>query len=191
MADMIEGVKIIEKPECISWKEISLVLQQAHQQNRDEGIIMRYPFLSPSQLQDKLEERNGKLFVAILNDRIVGLGAVSIIRRNLFWCGTGLYAYSFLDAVLPEYAGHGIFHKIEEVQERYALSNDVYRMLMDTHERNKSMLRAAQKIGYRKVDYRVWEDHHSIILVKWLEGSPYSRLWCSIKFIHKRWKRQH
>lgn len=173
-----KAIVILERPVNVTWEEISSVLKQAHAENVKNGIVLPYPALPPEELYAKTEGRGGKMLVALCDGKVVGTGAVSIIDKE-FWCGNGKYAYCFLDAVLPEFMGQGIYAKIVEWQENYAKSVGVERMLFDTHELNKRMIKISEKHGYRKIHYRVKEGRNSVILVKWLNGCPYSRLKCA------------
>ena len=175
-------IVVLEKPENVSWDEISSVLKQAHAENVKNGIVLPYPALPPEELYAKTEGRGGKLFVAMHNGKVVGTGAVAIIEKQ-FWCGKGKYAYCFLDAVLPEYRGKGIYRQIVNWQEKYAESVGVDRMLFDTHEQNKRMIKISQKNGYRLVEFRVRGGRNSVVLVKWLNDCPFSRLRCFLKYV--------
>ena len=180
---------VIDRPDSVSWEELSAVLKKAHEQNLQRGIKLPYPFLPPAQLQEKTEGRGARVLVALCDGQVVGIGAVATIQKNV-WCHRGDYAYSFLDAVLPAFSGKGVFRRIEAQQEAIAREWGLQHMLFDTDERNRRMIRVTEKMGFRKVDYRVRPDHRSVILVKWLDGCPHTRLWCSIKYLHKKWKRK-
>ena len=177
-----EKIRITERPESVSWEEISDVLKKAHAENVRRGILMSYPQLPSEKLKEKVESFGGRVYVALDGDKVVGTGAVAIMDKNYLWCGKGLYAYCFLDAVLPEYAGRGIYARIASAQEEFAVSNGVDRMLLDTNENNNRMIRISRKNGYKTVYFRVLEGHNSVVLVKWLKGCPYSSLKCAWMF---------
>lgn len=181
-------IRVLERPDSISWEEISSVLRQAHADNIKKGIILPYPSLPPEELYAKTEGRGGIMLVALCNGKVVGTGAVVIINKNI-WCGSGLYAYCYLDSVLPEYAGQGIYRMIVNWQEDYAKKSGVNRMLFDTHELNRRMLSISQKHGYRKIDYKIRKDHNSILLVKWLNDAPISYIKCALKFAWIRYNK--
>ena len=178
-------IVIVERPESVSWEQISALLQKAHAQNVANGIKLRYPFLPPEELEAKTEGAGGKVLVALKGDELVGVGAVKVVNMDL-WCGGGQYAYCFLDAVLPDFAGQGIYRRISEEQERLARKWGVNRMLFDSHEGNKRIQEISRKNGYRLVEFRVRENYNSVIMVKWLDGSPYSRMKCAYVFWRRR-----
>lgn len=155
----------------------------------ENGISLRYPFLSPEELREKIENR-GVIFVALAEGCLVGVGAIIIINKD-FWCGNGLYGYSLLDAVLPGYEGRGIYRAIAMKQEEYVLSKGVGRIFFDTHEENKRMIEISLKSGYELVEYRIHKRHNSILMVKWLKDRPYTHAYCYLKFLRikyvKKW----
>ena len=182
-------IAVIERPDNVSWEDISRTLRRAHEDNVKKGIVLPYPHLPPEEIEAKTEGRGGKMFVALDEGKVVATGAVAIIEKDL-WCGNGKYAYCFLASVLPEYAGQGLYRKIVAAQEDYAKANGVFRMMFDTDERNTRMLEISIKNGYRRVTYRVKEGRNSVLLVKWLNGCPYSKLQCYWKFIRIRRNRR-
>lgn len=182
-----EEIEIIERPESVSWEQVSFVLKKAHEDNVRNGIVLPYPQLPPWEIKEKIEGQGGVLFVALSGEQLVATGAVRIIKKNI-WCGSGDYAYCCFAAVLPEYAGRGIYRRIEIAEEEYAKSKGINRMMFDTDERNKRILSISKKNGYRFVDYRIREERKSVLLVKWLDKCPCSRIKCTIKFL---WIKYH
>ena len=176
-----DEIVIIERPDSVSWEQISSVLKKAHEENVRNGIVLPYPQLPPKEIKEKIEGQGGILFVALCGEQLVATGAVKIIKKNL-WCGKGDYAYCFFAAVLPEYAGRGIYRRIEIAEEEYARSKGVNRMMFDTDERNKRILSISKKNEYRLVEYRIRDGRNSVLLVKWLDGCPYSRIKCAIRY---------
>ena len=183
-----EKITVIERPKTISWEEISSVLKRAHEENVHKGIVLPYPHLPPEVLKKKTEGLGGRIFVALYDGHVVATGAVAIIEKS-FWCGKGKYAYCFLDAVLPKFAGKGLYGEIVKVQEEYARNHTLDRMMFDTDERNKRMLAISKRYDYRYVQYRVRDGHNSVVMVKWLNGCPYSRLKCALMFFCIKWKK--
>ena len=180
---MNQNIQIIEKPEWVSWDEIHNVLWRAHEKNRQNGIIMALPALPGNLIREKIEG-HGKMFVALDGEKVVGTAALAIKQYSL-WCGKGSYAYCCFASVLPEYNGKGIYKALDLRREELALSMGLVRMIGDTHESNKHRLDIAKKAGYKFVDYKSYKNHYNVVMVKWLNGCPYSEFRCKIEF-HKR-----
>ena len=60
------------------------------------------------------------------------------------------------------------------------------RILFDTHEKNTRVIEINCKNGFVPVDYKFYRDHFNIVMVKWLEGCPFSSTRCKFElFIRK------
>ena len=180
-------IKIIEKPDWVSWDEIHEVLYQAHASNREHGIIMRKPSLPGSEIAKEIGE-DGKMFVAMDGKRVVGTAAI-VVRQKSYWCGTPQekYACVYFASVLPEYSGQGIFKRLDLKREEEALVMGINKLLGDTHERNYHRLEILKKTGYKFVDYMVCKDHYNVVCVKWLDGCPYSGWYIKWQFLIRKW----
>lgn len=166
------SIIITEKPSSVSWEQISEVLVISHAHNREQGIILPFPHLPPCELQTKIEGHQGRMFVAMDGEKLVGTAALFFINKKL-WCGKGKYAYCCLASILPDYAGLGIYRRLEEAEEEYVKSCGCNRMMFDSHEKNTRIFDVSRKNGYKFIEYRVRKDHRSILMVKWLDKCPY------------------
>lgn len=186
---MEKGIVVIPKPSTMSWELISHLLRTAHQENVEKGVFMPYPFLEPEEIREKIESRNGVMFVAMVDDKLVGTGAVIILNAKL-WCGSGQYGYHCFDAVLPEYAGKGVFKALASSQEEYVKAHHVDRIFFDTHEKNYRMIEVSGKSGYEFVEYRIRKDHNSVLMVKWFDRPPYSHFLCRMTFLKMKYMKK-
>ena len=64
-------IKIVEKPDWVSWDEIHEVLWKAHEKNRENGVFMSYPSLTGEELKNMLGNHS-KLFIACEDKKVVG-----------------------------------------------------------------------------------------------------------------------
>lgn len=179
-------MKIVEKPDWLSWDEIHEVIWKAHAQNRENGINMAFAALPGSKMEEIINNEGGKMFVAMLDDKVVGTGAI-IIKSRSFWWGKDKYAYCCFDSVVPEYRGCGIYKQIELRQEKEAKENGIKLLLFDTHEYNRRMLEINKKNDYKPVGIKVCADHYNIVMVKWLNGCPYSEFYCRCQFLLRKY----
>ena len=176
-----------EKPDSLSWEAINQVLKAAHKKNADKGIYMGHPFWPTAKLEELVTKENGKLFVVYHNNLLVGTGAVIFRERNL-WFGSGTFAFNCLGAVLPEYAGKGIYKELTLTRERYALAKGIDRIYFDTNEKNARMIEISKKNGFEMVDYSTYPDHNNVIMVKWLKSQPFSHRYCHFMFLKIKYK---
>ena len=179
------NIEIKEKPDWVSWDEIHEVLWKAHEHNRKKGIYMAFPAMPGDKIKEFLEGR-GKMFVAMANDKVVGTGAY-IIKQSPMWCLKGKCAYLCFGGILPVYSGLGIHKRLHARLEKEALANGIDVLKFDTHERNQKMLEIHKKNGFRAVDLRICKDHYNIVMVKWLNGCPYSEVYCKYQYLVHKW----
>ncbi len=182
----IGDIQIIEKPDWVSWDDIHEVLMASHADNREKGIVMSYPLLPGNEIKKKLGE-NGKMLVAIAGGKVVATSAIMVKKLKL-WCGSvdDVYADCVFASVLPEYNGMGIFKKMDLMREDLARRMGLNKMIGDTHEKNQHRLRIAKKAGYKFVDFRFYKDHCNVVMVKWLDGCPYSDFQCNMHFLYRK-----
>lgn len=181
---MNSNIQIVEKPDWVSWDDIHDVVWRAHAQNREKGIVMRYPSLQGEEIRQRIEGK-GKMFVALDGTTLVGTAAYSVKNSSL-WCGKGDYGYYCFAAILPSYRKMGIYPKLCEIREEEMVKQGIHRIMMDTHEGNKRELALARKQGFIPIDFVVRKDHNSVLMVKWLDGCPYSSLLCKGQFLLRK-----
>ena len=177
-------IPVIEKPEWVSWDEIHDVLWKAHAVNREHGMNMAFPALPGDKIREKIEG-HGKMFVAMMGKQVVGTAAIKAKEASL-WCGKGCYAYCCFAAILPEYKGLGLYKKLCKVREEEAVARGIDRMLFDTHERNNKVIEINKKNGYKSVDIKIFQDHYDVVMLKWLDGCPYSDLYVKWQFFIRK-----
>ena len=178
---MDSSIRIIEKPDWVSWDDIHEVLWDAHAENREKGVFMRYPSLSGEEIKQRIEGL-GKMFVAVEGEKVIGTAAL-VYKTKSLWCGKGTYGYCCFASILPAYQGKGIYKGLSLQREQEARSNGVTKLIMDTNENNKKELSIVSQAGYKKVGYSFWKDHFNIVCVKWLDKCPYPTWFIIIRFI--------
>lgn len=182
--EQIYMVQIIEKPDWVTWDDIHEVIWESHESNRQKGIRMRFPALPGEEIRKRVEG-NGKMFVALDGKKVVGTAAI-IKKKTHLWCGKGEYAYLCFASVLQNYKGQGVYKQLNQYIERESQRIGLKRVLFDTHERNTRIVDINLKHGYKRVSYKRYDDHYSIIFVKWLDGCPFSSTRCRFEFA-KQW----
>lgn len=186
---MESKILLQEKPDWVSWDDIHKVLWKSHAQNRENGINMAFPALPGDKIREMIEGGDGKMFVAVDKNTVVGTGAVIKKKHNL-WCGIGEYGYLCFASVLPNYSSMGIYKQLREYRERETRKMGIDKVLFDTHEKNKRVLLINKKNGFKVVDLKVCKDHYNIVMVKWLDGCPYSDWYIKWQFLIRKWYRK-
>lgn len=176
-------IQIIEKPDWVTWEEIKQCLMDAHATNRAKGINMTH-YQWPAEKIEALLGGNGIMLVALDGDKLIGTAAIAdkIGKR---WYAIGHYAYICFDGIIPKYTGKGIFKLLDSERERVAQQLGYNILLFDTHAKNMHRQKIALRKGYRYVRFFLAnsKDHYSVVMVKWLNGCPYSRFYCCWRYL--------
>lgn len=143
---------------------------------------MRYPSLTGSEIEKKLGSE-GKMLVALTEEgKLVGTAAM-IPKKAKLWFGEHSFAYCCFASILQEYNGEGIYKEMCRLQEEMAREAGLNMMLFDTHENNSRNIDHSLKAGYRFVDLKFYRDHFNVVMVKWLDGCPFSDFKCKYKYL--------
>ena len=162
---------VIERPDTVSWEDIRLSLVEAHTTNLRHGLVVRSTMLSADQLRNQVAD--GKCYVALDGDKLVGVAAVRIKSCHSWYCN-GKVAHFLLDSVSTSYQGQGIYTLLQKKRYSYVQENDISVVTTNTAANNKRMVRMLPKHGfYRAVMFHAKDtDHFSITWVKWLKCKP-------------------
>lgn len=173
---MESNIQIVEKPDWVSWDDIHKVLWEAHADNREKGIWMRYPSLSGEEIRLRVEGK-GKMFCAIKDGKLVGSAAL-VSKNTRLWFDESktTYAYLCFTGVLPECAGQGVYKHLYGCVEREKEKLGLTHIMFDTHEKNCRMLEINAKNGFFPVDYKFCKDHFNIVMANWPKECPYSKV---------------
>lgn len=166
-------MRIIEKPDWVTWNQIQEVVSAAHKQNWERGVVMLNSKLTGEGMSSKLGS-TGKMFVALDGEKVVGTAGFKIKEASL-WFGTQNFGYCCFAAILPEYNGKGLYKQLCEVREKYAVSQGLEMLMFDTHEKNSRVIQVNRHAGYELVDYKPCKGHNNVVMVKWLSICPYSK----------------
>ena len=179
------NIRILEKPDWISYDQIHELLYQAHQSNRDKGFDVKTAHMTGEELEKHIGE-TGKCFVALDGDKLVGTTSYRILDRD-YWCAKGKVVDRVLAGVSPDYKGKHIssmlFSKIVEIakQEGYQYIES------RTAEENEIVQKINIKDGYRYIDFLSTKtDHYTVVMLQWLNGCSYPKWRTNFHF---KWRR--
>lgn len=166
---------IIEKPEWISFDDIHELLFVAHTENREKrGFTVQSTEKTGDQLKEMIGT-DGKCFVALDGQKLVGTVSFRIIRRN-YWCAKGMVADRILVAVHPEYQGRHVSAALFQAVEKAVRKQGLRYIVSTTAEKNDVMRKVCQLDGFMNVDFKApHSDHYNVVMLKWLDGCPYPK----------------
>ena len=179
----MEEIKVMPKPDWVSWDDIHELLLKAHKKNIEQGIILGYPQMSGEKIKQKLGEE-GCCWVALDGDKLVGTTSVTYFQGKSWWNRGKKVAHGCFTGILREYQGIGIIEELNAKKYEHIRSMGVDMTEGDTAETNYTVLKVYGKDGYKMVSYYAPNsNHNSVRIAKWLNGCPFSD-----KFINRRFK---
>ena len=180
----MEEIRIIPKPDNISYDDIHELLLEAHKKNYKNGIVLQYTQMTGNQIKKKLGEE-GQCWVAMDGDKLVGTTSVTFFQGKNWWNKGKKVAHGCFTGILNQYQGLGIMEELNQKKYDYIIEHGVDMTEGDTAETNKTVLKVFGKQGFKVVAYFApkGSNHYSVRLVKWLNGCPYTD-----EYINKRCK---
>lgn len=171
----MEEIKIVEKPDWISWDDIHELLLQAHKRNIEKGIVLKYAQMPGDWIREKLGDE-GCCWVALDGDKPVGTTSVTYFQGKSWWNKGKKVAHGCFTGILREYQGIGLMEELNAKKYEHEKAHGADMNEGDTAETNKTVLKVFGKEGYKVVAYFAPKnsDHYSVRIVKWLNGCPFS-----------------
>lgn len=179
----MEEIRIIPKPDNISYDDIHELLLEAHKKNFKKGIVLRYTQLLGDEIKEKLGDE-GQCWVAMCGERLVGTTSVTFFIGKEWWNKGKKVAHGCFTGILNQYQGIGILEDLNAMKYAYIKEHGADMNEGDTAENNYTVLKVLGREGYKIVSYYAPpSDHYNVKIVKWLNGCPFSD-----KFIKRRFK---
>lgn len=179
----MEEIKVMAKPEWVSWDEIHELLLAAHKKNIEKGIVLRNSQLPGEEIKKVLGEE-GVCWIAMCGDKLVGTHSVTFFQGKGWWNYGKKVAHGCFTGILKEYQGIGILDEFYKRYYEYILEKGVDITEGDTAEDNHIMRKILEKGGSKTVSFFASKsNHYSVRTVKWLNGCPFSD-----KYIERRFK---
>ena len=171
----MDEIRVMQKPDWISWDDIHELLLAAHKKNIEKGVVMNTTTMSGSELKEYIGD-HGRCFVAICGDKLIGTTSVKVVVGSRWFDKGKKIAKGTMSAILKQYQGLGIFEEMNELRDRFIEENGVEMLECDTAEDNIMMRKILAKKGYKEVRFfpAGYQNHFSIFFAKWLNGCPFS-----------------
>lgn len=179
----MEEIKVMVKPDWVSWDDIHELLLAAHKKNIEKGVVMNTTTMTGEGIKNYLGE-SGRCFVALCGDKLIGTTSVKIaVGKNWFDKGKTV-AKGTMSAILKQYQGLGILEEMNELRDQYVAENGVQMLEGDTAEDNVIMRKIIARKGFKEVRFfpAKNQNHFSVYFVRWLEECPFSDKYIQRKF---------
>jgi ribosomal protein S18 acetylase RimI-like enzyme len=169
--NIINDIKIIDKPDYISWDEITELLHNSYQEREESGLHFAAS-KSTSEINAKKLEY-GRCFVALDGDKIVGMiylltppwpFSINKNGKKKWYCDNNGGVLNNL-AVRSDYKGKGIGKKLLNHSIKAAKDMQLISLILDTSCELKGLNKFYDNMGFKKVDFISWEttNYYSIV----------------------------
>ena len=179
----MEEIRVMEKPDWISWDEVQECIHNAQQTNKKKGFDMNFGHQTGEELCRNIGD--GYCFV-VLNENNKVIGTVSLKIMDVgFWWHKGKAGFHCYEAVDPKYRGTDVYIDMHAALTAKEKKLGIKVLYASTAEKNKVVLKASQRFGWKLVQYTAFEgcDYYSVLFAEWKEGCPYSDR--TINFMYK------
>lgn len=167
-------IQFMEKPDWVSWDDIRICLNRAHQMNKKRGFEMMNASITTEELVANV--RDSHCFVAMDGNKVVGVACVRIENCRK-WYVRGPVIYYFCDGVLPEYRGTDVYFGLNEIKYRYVGETGIKIHKFHTSAHNKIIIKMNKKWGFKLVQFQPTKNkkngYYQVTMVKWDEGCPF------------------
>lgn len=183
---LVNEIEIIEKPNYITWEEITELLHAAFKERRVQGLN----YLATHQSVEITKKRaaGATCLVALYKGKLVGTVTVqfnhSIDEKKRKWYHESSYAYSKQLAVLPEYKGFGIGKALQDARLELCYNNEMDALIFDTSCKAKSLIARFLWLGAQKVDFisHSATNYYSIVFRIQIKGKKFNSYYCSFRY---------
>jgi GNAT superfamily N-acetyltransferase len=180
-----QKLKIIPKPDYITWIEITDLLHAAFSERKEKGL----DYLATNQSVETTISRvgDGICLVALLDDNLVGTATLQIRdvqKNNKKWFYENKYGYLKQLAVHPDYKRKGIGQLLYDERIRLCYEFNVDAVFFDTSTKAKSMHKWHKRMGAQKVEFisHPMTNYYSIRFRTRINGKKFNRIYASIRY---------
>lgn len=148
-----DNIRIIPKPDNITWEEITELIHLAFKEKAERGL----KYLATYQDIETTKKRvgDGICLVALLDHKLVGTGSIRFFQphsKYKKWHNKAIYAYSGQLAVHPDYKKLGIGSMLQEERIKIAIANNADEFLSHTSIHAKDIHAFLKKFGFKKIE---------------------------------------
>ncbi len=182
----MNAIRVIEKPESVSYNIIHDILYKAHEINRVEK---KFTIKTAQMTGEELEEYvgpEGKCYIALEGKKVVGTLS-NRVRRVKHWCAEGEAIELAMIGILPEYRGTHIFPMLYELAFKDVQNRKIKYMEIRTADKNLTMQRLGKYNGFKYIDFTpVGKDHYTVVMLKWMDKCPYPDVFIKVRYLIKK-----
>jgi len=182
---VIDEIKIIPKPDYITWEQITELLHLAFAEKKEKGMS----YLATHQDAETTKKRvgDGVCLVALIDDKLVGTASFQIKTPDKFnkrWHNEKLYAYASQLAVHSDFKGMGLGNKLQSERIRLCAENNVDELLGHTSIYAKEILSWWKRQGAQYVEFisSAATNYYAIRFRIPIKGKRYNNIYVAFRY---------
>lgn len=187
-------IKVVPKPDWVTWDDIHTVLAAAHTVNHKHSFHMINANLTGEKIQRKVG--NGICVVALDGDKVVGTQSVAIFTGDRWYSKGQTVAHYCLTGILKRYQGCGIKEMLDEGCYQFVRKMGPDILQANTAESNVVIRDNARKMGWVDLQCYTFKgtDYYSVFFAIWYKKRPFPlwychfRYWLSVIYTKTRYK---
>lgn len=163
----------MEKPDWVSWEDITRCIISADAVNRKKGLNMHIAKVKADELKEDLKD--GRCLVALCGNTVVGTTSLKV-RKLRRWYRWGKVIYHSYDGILPEYQGTDVYIGLKQLQKKIEKEYNIKVHQSHTAENNKTVIKMLLKKKFKLVLFKPNSlnlHYYSVTMVKWEDGCPF------------------
>ena len=183
----MEEIRIMEKPDWVTWDEIAECIHIGQATNNKKGFDMQFGHLTSEELEKDVKGKSGEgyTFVALNeHNKVVGTYSLTVTMVNKWW-HKGRCGLRCNTSILPEYRGTDAYFGLRELLEKKEKELGLNVIWGTTSEKNDVVIKINKKTGWKFVEYvpsPLKRDYFSYVFVKWKDGCPYKENLINFRF---------
>lgn len=190
----MEKIRVMEKPDWVSWDEIHEVLELSQIVNRKRGFNMINANLSGETLRKKVGD--GFCAIVLDGDKVIATQSVVLLDGDKWYSKGQKVAHYCLTGILKKYQGCGIKEMLDDECIKFIIRTAPDIIQANTAEDNVVVRKRAYEQGFIDTQCVTFKgtDYYSVWFALWLKKCPFPlwycrfRYWLSVIYTKTRYK---
>lgn len=178
----MDKIRVMKKPDWVSWEEIHEVLKSAQTVNRRRGFNMINANLSGEKLKKKVGD--GLCVVALDGDKVIATQSVTLLNGDKWYSKGQKVAHYCLTAILKKYQGCGIKEMLDNECAKFIAQTNPDILQANTAENNLVVLNSAHEQGFIDTQCVTFKgtDYYSVWFALWRKKCPFPIWYCRFRY---------
>mgnify|MGYP003291959672 CR=1 FL=1 len=179
----MDNLRYVKDPKEFSYSDFCEIVHAAYVDSvKKFNIDSSTGMATPQKLEELVDTKQGVVFAAYDNDRLVGGALLIRYGQNRWYCKGEACETKYL-SVHPSYQRRGIAKHLKSMIFDYVYENGYKCIISTINANNKASIQLQLSDGYLVVDtYKGYHNHRTVKLIKWFVEPPYSNRYRQLRY---------